>query len=275
MMLDVAISPCPNDTFSFYFLLQNKHAAYSVSPHYHDIQTLNELAIDKKMHVSKVSCNTLQYILDDYLVLPVGITLGFGMGPKIISKKPFPIEELPSKSLAIPGKLTTAHMLLDSLCPAPKEKKFCLYHEVLDLVEQEKVDAGIILHETRFTFRGKGFNEICDLGQLWENAFKLPLPLGCIVAKRNLKEGIIDRLTEDLYLSLQQIYKTPEAAKGFIIERSQEKDPSIVQKHIDLYVNEESLEVSDIGLKAFDKLFELQNYSPPKGWYYERHSCFI
>ena len=166
-------------------------------------------------------------------------------------------------------------MLLDKLCPEPKAKKFCYYHEVLGLVERNEVDAGIILHETRFTFEGKGFKEICDLGDLWEKAFSLPLPLGCIVAKRSLKEGIIDRLTEDLYLSLERAYKDPGAAKGFIIKQSQEKDLDVVQKHIDLYVNDDSLEISDLGLKAFEKLFALQGFTAPKGWYYERHSCFI
>ena len=159
--LKVAFSPCPNDTFIFHAWLKGLISSpINIQPVLEDVQTLNELAMQKRYPVSKISCYCLGLIEDEYQMLSSGAALGYGCGPKIIAKDKFPLEELGSKRIAIPGRQTTAHFLLDLLAPKPIEKRFCSYNEIADLIRSGAVDCGLIIHESRFTFAAQGFNEI-------------------------------------------------------------------------------------------------------------------
>jgi len=256
-MLPTAISPCPNDTFLFYAWIKGEVGKeLACEPHFYDIQQLNQLAAKKKFPLIKLSFYALSKLLDDYELLPIGAALGKGQGPKIISKTPFSLEELSKKRIAIPGKQTTAHLLLDLLAPKPKAKHFCLYHEVEESVAKGKVDCGLIIHESRFTYEKAGFYEICDFGLLYEKLFQSPLPLGGLALRKDYleqKETIISILEESLAFARAH----PEKCRDFILQNSQEKDPAVVQAHIDLYVNEQTRHLSKEGYAAIDRLFEL------------------
>lgn len=267
--LKFAISSCPNDTFSFYQLFSGQHKRYLSEPFFYDIQQLNTLAQTKQMDVIKISVNKYKDIAQDYILLPVGLTLGFGVGPKLIAPNFFDINELEKKHVAIPGKDTTAHFLLNTLCPPVAKKSFCVYHEVLDKVLKKQVDAGLIIHETRFTFSKQNAVELLDLGKLWEERFKLPLPLGAIAAKRSLGDRLLKDICEDLFQSLCYSQQHPQKSQDFVLTHSIEKNLHAVESHIALYVNQDSTELSDLGKKALEHFFSLQQANFTQGWLYE------
>ncbi|MGE3954945.1 MAG: 1,4-dihydroxy-6-naphthoate synthase [Parachlamydiales bacterium] len=242
----VAFSPCPNDTFLFAHYI----AETGVEPTIADIQELNELALTHEYDLIKVSCALLP--LPPYRVLPVGAAIGYGCGPLLISRSPFPLTDLPTKRVAIPGKSTTAHLLLDRVAPAPRAKHFLPYHEILEAVEQGAVDAGVIIHEQRFTYQERGLHLIADLGALWNG----PVPLGCLLAKPQLAAT----LTEALQRSLEAAYKKPPLA--YMQTHAQELSPAVIQKHVDLYVAEETRQLSPAGVQAISRLIK----KPSQEW---------
>ena len=256
--LDIAFSPCPNDTFLFADLILNpKSYPIQCVSHLFDIEKLNEFALKKTYPVTKLSFSCLGHILNDYILLPVGSSLGFNNGPKIIAKNPFDLKNLSNKVIAVPGKNTTTNLLLSILLNEPQDKIFCRYDEVLDLIDNGTCDCGLFIHETRFTFKDKGFIEICDLGEVWQSQFNLPLPLGALAAKRELGEDALKTLTQSLELSLNRGYEDPESIKEYIVKNSIEKDWEVIQSHIDLYVNQETKSLSEKGKKAIVTLFKL------------------
>ncbi len=258
MSLPIAFSPCPNDTFSFCAWVNKRiEGAPAITPVLGDIQHLNEWALQRRYPVSKVSVHCLGHLLDDYLLLPVGAALGHNCGPKIISRDKLTIDDIAGKRIAIPGKDTTAHLLFDLLCPAGATKHFCTYDEISPLLQQGTVDCGLIIHETRFTFEREGLHEVADLGQLWEETYHLPLPLGCLVAKRSLGAELIDDITKTLQRSILMAREDPALAQNYVIEHSIEKDLNVVRDHIRLYVNEESIMLSEAGQASIAKLLEL------------------
>lgn len=254
--LTMAYSPCPNDTFIFHAWV---HGLVSprlpVQTALADVQELNELAMTAYYPITKVSFNTLGHILDDYIMLPVSTALGRGCGPLLIAKEPFPLEELCTKRVAVPGKDTTAFLLLQTLAPQAAEKTFCLYDEVTDLIHQGEVDCGVIIHETRFTFEKEGFVAIADLGSLWEQQFASMIPLGCIAAKRSLGERKLAEITQAIKQSLRYAWDYPQASMNYVLENSIEQDLDVVRRHIDLYVNKYSYELDEEALQSIDALF--------------------
>lgn len=256
MNLNCAISPCPNDTFLFFGWSENciDHPL-KIHPSFFDIETLNELAFAKTFPLIKLSCSTLGKLKDVYEPLSIGAALGFNQGPKLIAKKPFALEELRKKRVVLPGKNTTAHLLFQDLLPAPKEKTFCLYHEVFDRLDE--VDAGVIIHESRFTFAKHGFYELADLGQLFYEKYHLPLALGALAVRIDLEENRKKLIIEGLRKSLIYARKYPEKTRQFVLKYSQEKDESIIDQHIALYVNQETEDLSSIGQQALEKIYEL------------------
>jgi len=258
MHLPIAFSPCPNDTFLFHSWVEGEVGqTFPVQPVLADIQHLNEWALDGRYPLVKVSIRTAAHVLDDYLVLPVGSALGHGCGPKIIANKPLSINDLADCRIAIPGKDTTAHLLLQLLLPEIRNTHFCTYEQVSRLLRDGVVDAGVIIHETRFTFSRDGFTEVADLGELWEQQHGLPLPLGGVVAKRSLGQETLNDITRAMQASLDQALSDPQAAQKYILEHSIEKDPEVVKSHIELYVNEETRHLSSQGRAAIETLFEL------------------
>lgn len=250
----IAFSPCPNDTFLFYALCNGKiNSDISILPVIEDVQTLNEEAKQGRYPITKLSFYALS-LLKDYTYLNVGCALGYSCGPKLISKKPISLTDIKNLRIAIPGKETTAFLLSKIFLEGPKEAVFCRYDQVFDLIDQNKVDLGIIIHEQRFTFKKAGFIEILDLGKKWEETTKLPLPLGCIAIKKSLGPKFIAYITQILEKSLKYAFSNPDESLDFVLKYAQEKDISIVKDHIKLYVNEETLKLSKKGKQAIDLL---------------------
>ncbi len=250
--MKIAFSPCPNDTYLFHAWVMGLVGVPPKEVLFADIEKLNTLAHQGTYPLIKLSFPCFAAVSDTYQLLPIGSALGFHCGPKIISKIPFSLEELSDKRIAIPGKETTAHFLLNQLAPSPREKHFCLYHEVLDLIESGEVDCGVIIHETRFTFAQKGFSEVIDLGEEWHRRFELPLPLGGLAVRRDYPYK--NQLLKKLRASLAFAHSSPDASRTFILQHSQEKDPKVVQQHISTYVNTETEYLSPIGIKAIETL---------------------
>ncbi|MCH9627978.1 MAG: 1,4-dihydroxy-6-naphtoate synthase [Chlamydiales bacterium] len=250
--MKIAFSPCPNDTYLFHAWVTGRIGVPPKEVHFADIDALNTLAHTGSYPLIKLSFPCFAAVSATYQLLPIGAALGFHCGPKIISKTPFSLDALPSKRIAIPGKETTAHHLLNKLAPAPQEKHFCLYHEVMDLIERDVVECGVIIHETRFTFAQKGFSEVIDLGEEWHRRFELPLPLGGLAVRRDYPYK--EQLLKKLRASLAFAQSTPDASRSFILQHSQEKDPQVVEKHIATYVNAETEDLSPLGIKAIETL---------------------
>lgn len=250
--LRLAFSPCPNDTFLFHAFVKNliPHP-FALQTSLLDIQQLNEGVLAGLPDLSKISFFTLGHILDSYCLLPSGSALGFANGPKIVSaQKGKTIADLKNGTLGIPGRNTTAYLLYRLLLPAAKYENFCLYHELVHKLQTRNLDFALVIHETRFNLEKEGLYEVCDLGQVWQEQTGLPLPLGCLVAKRSLGERVIAQIHEALIQSLDYAYAHPNAGNAYILEHSQEKDPAIVHAHIALYVNEETRKLSEKGMEA-------------------------
>lgn len=256
--LEVAFTPCPNDTFLFYGWAHEKiEKKLPIMPLLADVQQLNQWAKERRYPLSKVSMGCLGKILDSYCLLPVGCALGRGGGPKIIAKERLALEDLKHRVMAIPGQDTTAYLLLSALIPSLPTPLFCTYDQILPLLKKGKADCGLIIHETRFTFEQEGFHEVADLGLLWEERYRLPLPLGGIVAQRKLGYSFIDYLSNVLQESLAFAWKHPAECLPYMLTHSQEKEPALVQKHVDLYVTQETFSLSGEGIKAIETLLEM------------------
>lgn len=250
-----AISPCPNDTYLFYpWISYQIKSSLPIEPVYADIQTLNEWAPLGKHPLTKLSFPTFQKVSHLYQLLPIGTALGYHCGPKIIAKRAFPIENIGEKKIAIPGKDTTAHLLLNSLLTSPKEKKYCFYHEIMDLIEREEVDCGLIIHESRFTYQNRGFVEIVDLGELWHTKKQLPLPLGGLALLRTLPETQKRTILQNLQKSMHFSDNHRVSLIDYLLQYAQEKDPEVVFKHIDLYVTDETRNLTAEGIRAIESL---------------------
>ena len=247
-MLDLAISPCPNDTFLFGAWVLG-FLGEPPNVHFADIEQLNSWALEKRYPLIKVSMACMAK-LDDYELLPVGAALGFHVGPKIIANESYDLEDLPNLRIAIPGRETTAHLLLQRLCPKPLEKHFCLFHEISDLLKAGVVDAGLIIHESRFTFEEEGFVEMADLGELWHERFDLPLPLGGLAMKKG--HPMRDEVIETIQSSYDFAYAQAAELLPFIMEHAQVKEAAL--QHIQTYVSSETRELSEKGWEAIQKL---------------------
>jgi 1,4-dihydroxy-6-naphthoate synthase len=262
-----ALSPCPNDTYLFYAWLNGRIGDKQPNFIFADIQQLNAWALRGIFPLTKLSFYCFSKALQHYQLLPVGSALGFGCGPKIIARHYFDPNDLHKKSIAIPGKETTAHRLLEILFNPPKEKLFCLYHEVYNLIAHGKTDCGLIIHESRFTFKDAGFVEIADLGQIWHAKTGLPLPLGGLAISRALTAEVKNTVVNHLQDSLHYAQAHPEETFKFILEHSQEKKIDVVKQHIATYVNSETETLSPAGIQALNLFF---NLGPTQSWLYQR-----
>jgi 1,4-dihydroxy-6-naphthoate synthase len=267
MSIPIAISPCPNDTYLFHAWIRGE-VGQTLSPHvtFADIEQLNTWALAETYPLTKLSFSCFTSLVDRYQLLPIGSALGVHSGPKLIAKTSFPLGDLPTKRVAIPGRETTAHLLLSRLLPPPKEKRFCLYSDVPTLVAKEEVDCGLIIHETRFTFQELGFHELADLGELWEEETATPLlPLGGLAISRHLPEHLKREIVEILERSLAYARSHPKWSLPFILHHAQEQTPEIVQKHISTYVTEETASLSPAGIEAIEHLLPC---TLPTDWLY-------
>ena len=265
--MKIAFSPCPNDTYLFYAWIKGL-VGQELAPHpiLADIQQLNAWGMKKTFPLTKLSLHCFAKVVYTYQLLPIGFALGFNCGPKIIAKIPFHLSELSNKTIAIPGKETTAHLLLSRLSVQPKKKLFCLYHEINTQIEKGEADCGVIIHESRFTFQEAGFVEIVDLGEVWHAQTHLPLPLGGIAMMRDVPDTIKRQIVNILRDSLAYAHSQPISTHPFILQHSQEKDPTVIQKHINTYINSETEQLSTNGMRAIETLL---GFDFSKDWLYE------
>jgi 1,4-dihydroxy-6-naphthoate synthase len=258
-MLSLAISPCPNDTFIFNALIHNKIDLEGLKFDYqlHDVETLNKMAISGGIDMIKVSFFTYLLLQQNYVLLDSGSALGFGNGPLLISKNDYSLEDLTKHTVAIPGQYTTAHMLFRIAAPGVKKKVFMPFSEIEDAILSGKVDAGVIIHENRFTYEQRGLKKILDLGTYWEQLTGSPIPLGGIIARKGLGYNMINKLNRIMFRSVESALKHPAEAMPFVKQHAQEMDEEVMQKHIHLYVNENTLSLGTGGKVALAKLQQI------------------
>jgi 1,4-dihydroxy-6-naphthoate synthase len=252
--LSLGYSPCPNDCFIFYALAHGKVApelGWDVA--LEDVETLNKLARERALEVSKVSYSAYGQVMDDYVMLRPGGALGRGVGPLLVSKEP--LGSLSGRRVAVPGGLTTANLLLQLWQEPPLETYELRYDLIMPAVARGEADAGLIIHESRFTYPDYGLRQVLDLGEWWQEETGLPLPLGGIMAKRSLGSELLGRLGEAVRASLHYAYAHRAEAQPYIAAHAQELDPKVMQRHIDLYVNPYSEDVGEDGERAVAELF--------------------
>lgn len=255
MTLSLGYSPCPNDCFIFYALAHRKVASdIDWQTRLEDVEALNQLAKQTTLDISKISYHAYAYLTNDYVMLPAGGALGKGVGPLIVTKER--LETLSNKRVAIPGGLTTANLLLKLSQPDDIEIVTLRYDQIMPAVARGEVDAGLIIHESRFTYPNYGLQKFLDVGEWWENTTGHLLPLGGIIAKRSLGEETLQRINTAIRESLEYAYAHPDETKSYVAKYAQEMSEDVRQKHIDLYVNEYSLDVSEAGKAAVIELFK-------------------
>jgi 1,4-dihydroxy-6-naphthoate synthase len=264
MKLTLGFSPCPNDTFIFDALVNQKidTEGFEFDVKLEDVQTLNEWAKAGKLDISKISYGVLPLVLKEYLVLNSGGALGKGVGPLLITNQhtqqlQTPNSKLQTASIAIPGENTTAHLLFSLAFPEAKNKKFMVFHEIEEAVLNGQTDAGVIIHENRFTYQDKGLIKIMDLGEYWEETIKTPIPLGGIVMKRHFDLSIQQKIDALIRKSLEYAFANYPELTDYVRQHSQEMSETVIRQHIDLYVNNYSLDLSEEGKKAVKKLLEV------------------
>ncbi len=258
--LNLGFSPCPNDTFIFDALVNNKIDTEGIrfKPVLEDVQTLNQWALQGKLDISKLSYGVLPGVLDTYILLNSGSALGKGVGPLLITNGLTGITDMATRVVAIPGKDTTAHMLFSLACPESKNKVFLRYDEIEEFVLQQK-GMGVIIHENRFTYRQKGLVLISDLGDFWEQQTGLPIPLGGIVIKRSLELKVQQKVDKLIRKSLEYAFLHYPQLNDYIRSHAQELSEDVMRKHIELYVNDYSLNLGEAGRKAVEKVIEVYN----------------
>ena len=260
MKYTLGFSPCPNDTFIFDALVNHKidTEGFEFDVVLEDVQTLNQWAIEGKLDFSKISYGVLPTVTDEYAVLESGGALGKGVGPLLITTAHnFQKKGIEEMLVAIPGKNTTAHLLFSYAYPQVREKKFMVFHEIEEAVLSGKVDAGVIIHENRFTYQLKGLKKIKDLGEYWEENIKAPIPLGGIVGKRKFDTSILLKVNQLIKKSLEYSFEQYPSISDYIKRNAQEMEESVMRQHIDLYVNNYSLELGHEGRKAVKKLLDV------------------
>jgi 1,4-dihydroxy-6-naphthoate synthase len=257
MKLTLGFSPCPNDTFIFDALVNHKidTNGFEFDVLLEDVQTLNQWAQEGKLAITKLSYGVLPLVLDKYKVLNSGSALGKGVGPLLISSTADTNQSIEDSLIAIPGENTTAHLLFSMVYPQAKNKIFIRYDEIEDFVLAKK-GLGVIIHENRFTYEGKGLKKITDLGDYWEQKTSNAIPLGGIVIKKELDTSIQQNIDALIKQSIAYGFSKYPALNDYIKCHAQEMSEQVMRQHIDLYVNEYSLDLGEKGKKAILKLLE-------------------
>jgi len=251
MKLSLGFSSCPNDTFMFDAMV-NRHIQHPFEWDITmaDIKALNAMAMEAKLDVTKLSFNAFSKVMDDYELLNAGSALGWGVGPLLISKSTPDLVDPDHAKVAIPGLHTTANFLLEYAYPNATNKEVMLFSEVEDAVLNGKVDCGVIIHENRFTYQAKGLHQVMDLGTHWESKTSHPIPLGGIAIKRSLPIQVKHEIQDLMRQSVQFAMDQPQKSEAYIAKHAQEMDAEVTKKHIELYVNEYSIDLAEQGKAA-------------------------
>lgn len=264
MKITLGFSPCPNDTFIFDALINKKIDSEGLEFDVitGDVETLNQMAFDGKLDITKLSFPAFFQNLDKYVLLNSGAALGRGVGPILVSKKKIPegvlqktiIEEA---SVALPGKNTTAHLLFSFAYPGSKKKIFMRFDTIENAVLNEETNLGVIIHENRFTYQQKGLEKVTDLGEYWETKMHVPIPLGGIAIKRSIDRSISLQVEQLIRKSIAFGFENYPAIPVYVKEYSQEMSEDVMRQHIELYVNDYSADLGMGGKKAIETLYEV------------------
>ncbi|MEV0037300.1 1,4-dihydroxy-6-naphthoate synthase [Streptomyces sp. NPDC050804] len=252
--LRIAYSPCPNDTFVFEAWAHGRViGAPDIDVTFADIDITNGMAERGELDVLKVSYAVLPWVLDEYTLLPCGGALGRGCGPLVLTREPG--TDLTGKTIAVPSERSTAYLLFrlwaaDVVPDGVGEVVVLPFNEIMPAVRDGKVDAGLVIHEARFTYQDYGLHCLADMGEHWETTTGLPIPLGAIIAKRSLGTEALQLLAESVRRSVRMAWDDPEASRPYVLEHSQEMDPAVADQHIGLYVNEFTANLGDDGYAA-------------------------
>ena len=255
--LSIGFSPCPNDTFIFDALIHGKidTEGLEFEVHMADVEELNQMALSGELDITKLSYEAFLHILEEYIMMDSGSALGNNCGPLLIKNAG---AENPIKTdlIAIPGKYTTANFLLNYAFPDLQNKQELLFSDIESAIKSEEVSAGLIIHENRFTYADRGFEKVKDLGEHWEQNTGMPIPLGGIAIKRNLDKSLQEKVQRLIRKSLEFAFEYPAESLGFVKQHAQEMDAEVMQKHINLYVNDYSLSLGKKGKEAIQYMYD-------------------
>jgi 1,4-dihydroxy-6-naphthoate synthase len=261
MRLTLCFSPCPNDTFIFDALVHKKvdTEGLEFDVQLEDVETLNRLVLMGKPDISKISYGLLPRVLPDYRVLDAGSALGRGVGPLLVGLSDLQVTdpELENAQIVLPGIHTTAHMLFSLAYPRAQKKMFLPFHEIENAVLNGVADAGVIIHENRFTYAQKGLVKMADLGEIWEENTGQPIPLGGIVMRRDLDPELMRKTDRVVRRSLEYAFQQYPQLPDYVKAHAQEMEEDVMRKHIDLYVNQYSLSLGSEGRAAVWRMLEI------------------
>jgi 1,4-dihydroxy-6-naphthoate synthase len=273
MKLTIGFSPCPNDTFIFDALVNRKidTGGFEFEAVMEDVETLNRMALQEKLDITKISYGVLPRILPAYKVLNAGGALGIGVGPLLVSAGPIDTEKVNELIIALPGVNTTAHMLFSLAFPGAIKKKFMVFSSIEDAVLSGEADAGVIIHENRFTYEAKGLHKVMDLGDFWEKTTGNPIPLGGIVMNRRYETTLMQLVDEMIRQSLISSRNAYPELSAYVRSNAQEMEEEVMRKHIGLYVNDYSLHLGPRGRAAVWQMLEIagQIFPQPVAGSYE------
>jgi 1,4-dihydroxy-6-naphthoate synthase len=254
--ITLGFSPCPNDTFIFNGLINGplEVPGYTICEQLHDVETLNQMAFDETLDVTKLSFFAWLMVKQHYRLLDCGGALGFGCGPVVIARQELTQGDMAVCRIAIPGQWTTAHLLFRLWAPESQQRLFMPYDQIFEAINQGKADCGVIIHESRFTFEQAGFRQVVDLGSFWEQRTQLPIPLGCIAAHKRVPQPVVRKLESQIRESIAMAQADPAATLPYIRSHAQEMTRSVLDAHIETFVNSFSLSLGSQGRAAVDAL---------------------
>ena len=258
MKLSLGYSPCPNDCFIFDALLHGKidTEGIDVEVQLEDVETLNRKALRGELDITKLSFHAYGYVLHHYILLRAGSALGFNCGPLLVENGKWDKEHIGEMTVAIPGKMTTANFLLSLAYPQLKNKIEFVFSDIEEAVLRGEVNAGLIIHENRFTYEQKGLKKVQDLGEYWDAQIHAPIPLGGIVMKRSLDSALQQKVNRLIRKSVEFAFANPQSAMPYVKEHAQAMSEAVMKKHIALYVNEFSIDLGETGIQAVQLMFK-------------------
>jgi 1,4-dihydroxy-6-naphthoate synthase len=257
MNFTLGFSPCPNDCFIFDALVHKKIDTQGIdfTLIMEDVEALNNRAFKAELDITKLSYHAFIYLTNAYNLLNSGSALGFNCGPLLIQDSKNKVQDFENAKIGIPGKYTTANFLLSLAYPKAKNKVELVFSDIENAVLTQKVDAGLIIHENRFTYQEKGLEKIIDLGEFWESLINAPIPLGGIVVKKSIDHKLQQTIDSLIKQSVEFAFANPESSMPFVKENSQEMSEDVMKKHIALYVNDFSINLGELGKNAIQLLF--------------------
>ena len=261
MKLTLGYSPCPNDTFIFDALVNKKIDAEDLEfdPVLEDVETLNKWSFEKKLDITKLSYPAFFQNLEKYILLNSGAALGKGVGPLLISKQNIQLStfNLQHATIALPGKNTTANLLFSFAYPAARNKKHMIFSAIEESVLNEQTELGVIIHENRFTYQQRGLHQVTDLGEYWEEKMHVPIPLGGIAVSRSIDKGVSLKIDRLIKKSIEFAFSNYPFITDYVKEHSQEMSEDVMRQHIELYVNNFSIDLGNEGKQAIETLYKI------------------